>query len=99
MAPRSEAIDSNIDVMPDRTGHLHGLSIEAAVRPGPQSLLDKNGAALIVHSGADDNVVNRRATRGAHIACGVLAAAENSGATLHPDAVGDHAVAAIDENF
>jgi len=70
---------SNIDVMSDGTAHLHGLAMEASVGPGPQSLLDDDGAALIMHTGEDDNVSNPAGNSGARVACGVLAPAEDSG--------------------
>lgn len=67
---------SNIDVGPDGTAHLHGLAMEASVGPGPVSLLDEDGAALVIHAGMDDNVTNPAGNSGARIACGVLTSAE-----------------------
>jgi superoxide dismutase, Cu-Zn family len=67
---------SNIDVTPDGTAHLHGVAMEASVGPGAQSLLDEDGAAIVIHAGQDDNVSNPAGNSGARVACGVLAAAE-----------------------
>ena len=67
---------SNLDVLPDGTAHLHGLATEASVGPGPLSLLDDDGAPLIIHAGEDDNVSNPAGNSGTRVACGVLTPAE-----------------------
>jgi superoxide dismutase, Cu-Zn family len=67
---------SNIDVTPDGAAHVHGLAMEASVGPGPESLLDEDGAALIIHAGEDDNVSNPAGNSGSRIGCGILGPAE-----------------------
>lgn len=68
---------SNVEVTAEGNAHLHGLAMQASVGPGPQSLLDEDGAALVIHAGMDDNVSDPAGNSGARVACGVLAVGED----------------------
>jgi superoxide dismutase, Cu-Zn family len=54
-----------------------GLSAElflggVTLRPGPQSLLDGDGTALVLHEGADDYISDPSGEAGDRVACGVI---------------------------
>jgi Cu-Zn family superoxide dismutase len=43
-----------------------------SLRPGPNSLMDGDGSALVVHESRDDNTTDPDGNSGARIACGVI---------------------------
>jgi superoxide dismutase, Cu-Zn family len=45
---------------------------EATLGPGPMSLLDEDGTALVVHAGPDDHRTDPAGDAGDRIACGVI---------------------------
>lgn len=53
-------------------GHLDATSHHATLSPGPVSLLDANGAAIVIHEFEDDQVSNPTGNSGGRIACGVI---------------------------
>lgn len=48
---------------------LTGVTIE----PGPQSLMDTNGTAIVIHAGRDDHSSDPAGESGDRLACGVVA--------------------------
>ena len=63
----------NLPVGPGGVGHLVTSSTHFTLLPGPLSVFDGDGAALIVHANPDDYVTNPTGNSGARIACGVIA--------------------------
>ncbi|MBI2114289.1 MAG: superoxide dismutase family protein [candidate division NC10 bacterium] len=62
----------NLDVAADGTGQVHYLARRVTLAPGPASLLDADGTAVVVHAGADDHVTDPTGNSGGRIACGVI---------------------------
>lgn len=64
----------NLEVGADGTGTGQLLANEARLSEGPNALLDADGAALVIHADADDNVTDPSGNSGGRIACGVITA-------------------------
>lgn len=62
----------NIVVGADGSGTLETRTARATLRPGPTTLLDADGSALVVHAGADDQRTDPSGNSGARMACGVV---------------------------
>lgn len=60
----------NIFVASDGVAKAHVFNSRVTVEPGPASLLDEDGSAIIVHEDADTYL--REAQAGGRVACGVL---------------------------
>lgn len=60
----------NIFVASDGVAMTHVFNSRVTVEPGPASLLDEDGSAIIVHEDADTYLSDAQA--GGRIACGVL---------------------------
>ena len=58
----------------------------ATLRPGPASLLNPNGTALIIDSGSDDNKSQPLGNSGTPLACGVILPGNQAAAIVTPGA-------------
>lgn len=64
----------NIVVPAGGVGNVSFSSDRVSLTPGPRTLFDADGSALVVHAAADDQVTNPSGNSGARIACGVVRA-------------------------
>lgn len=64
----------NMTVGSDGTGAIEYHIAGATISEGATPLLDADGAAVVVHAQADDNVSDPAGNAGGRIACGVLTA-------------------------
>jgi Cu-Zn family superoxide dismutase len=63
----------NITLDAEGRGHLEVTSKRVSLAPkGPDSLLDADGSALVVHERADDNRTDPSGESGPRLACGVI---------------------------
>jgi Cu-Zn family superoxide dismutase len=63
----------NIEVGPDATAETEMTATRVTLKPGqPNSLLDEDGSALVIHAGPDDFKSDPAGNAGARIACGVI---------------------------
>ena len=62
----------NLDVAADGTGQVHYLATKVTLSPGPASLFDTDGTAVVVHASPDDHVTDPTGNSGGRIACGVI---------------------------
>lgn len=66
---------ANLIAGTDGSGRLEVTIAGANISGGATALLDGDGAALVIHAGADDYKTDPSGNSGARIACGVFAAA------------------------
>ena len=59
-------------VTPGGIGHMITTSAGFRLLPGPLSIFDGDGAALIIHANPDDHVTNPSGNSGPRIACGAI---------------------------
>lgn len=64
----------NMMVGPDGTGELDYVIPHGQLTGGAMPLLDADGAAIVIHAKADDNVTDPAGNAGGRIACAVLTA-------------------------
>lgn len=62
----------NITIGPDGRGRMETMNERVTLSPGPTSLLDADGSALIVHAAPDDFKTDPAGNAGARVACGVI---------------------------
>ena len=62
----------NLDVASDRTGRFEYVTMRVTLGPGPTSLFDADGSALVIHANPDDETTDPTGNSGGRIACGVL---------------------------
>lgn len=62
----------NLVVNPAGVGHLNATTDRATLSPGPITVFDADGSALILHAGPDDQLTDPTGNSGGRIACGVI---------------------------
>ncbi len=63
----------NLIVRPDGTAEMETIASLVTLQPGrPHSLLDEDGAALVIHEKPDDHRTDPSGASGARIACGAI---------------------------
>lgn len=62
----------NLVVNADGTGQLKISDDRVTLTPGPRSLFDADGTALVIHADPDDQRTDPSGNSGARIACGVV---------------------------
>ena len=68
----------NMRIGTDATGRLETMNYRVSLDPGPTSVFDADGSALVVHAGPDDFKTDPAGGSGARIACGVLMPTKSS---------------------
>lgn len=64
----------NIVIPAGGVGRVSFTTNRVTLTPGPTTLFDADGSALIIHANADDQVTNPSGNSGGRIACGVVSA-------------------------
>ena len=64
----------NMTVAPNGSGAIEYHVASGSISGGATPLLDADGAAIVVHAQADDNMSDPAGNAGGRVACGVLAA-------------------------
>jgi Cu-Zn family superoxide dismutase len=62
----------NIQVGANGMAHVEVENERVTISPGPTTLFDADGSAIVIHAGADDYRTNPAGEAGARIACGVV---------------------------
>ena len=65
----------NLDVNPGGVGHLKHTTSRITLSPGPLSIFDANGSAIVVHANVDQGITGAPGSGvsgGSRIACGVI---------------------------
>ena len=62
----------NIEIPASGTAHIERENERVTISPGPRSVFDANGSAIVIHQGADDYRTNPAGDAGSRIACGVI---------------------------
>jgi Cu-Zn family superoxide dismutase len=64
----------NMLVAKDGSGRFEALTDAITLKPGPTSVFDADGSALIVHVGVDDYITDPTGNAGDRAACGLIVA-------------------------
>lgn len=62
----------NIEINDGGMGYLNVTTGLFTLSPGPTTLFDDDGSAIVIHSGPDDQVTDPAGASGDRIACGVI---------------------------
>ena len=66
----------NMLVAKDGTGRFEAFTDGMTLKPGATSVFDKDGSALVIHAGVDDNVTDPTGNAGDRAACGIITMAQ-----------------------
>jgi len=64
----------DLQVDENGVGHLNTTTDLFTISPGPTTLFDSDGSAIVIHTGPDDQVTDPAGNSGDRIACGVIMA-------------------------
>jgi Cu-Zn family superoxide dismutase len=67
----------NMLVAKDGTGRFESFTDGMTLKPGATSVFDKDGSALVIHAGVDDNITDPTGNAGDRAACGVITMAQS----------------------
>jgi Cu-Zn family superoxide dismutase len=67
----------NMLVAKDGTGRFEAFTDGMTLKPGATSVFDKDGSALVIHAGVDDNVTDPTGNAGDRAACGIITMAQS----------------------
>jgi Cu-Zn family superoxide dismutase len=67
----------NMLVAKDGTGRFESFTDGMTLKPGATSVFDKDGSALVIHAGVDDNVTDPTGNAGDRAACGIITMAQS----------------------
>jgi superoxide dismutase, Cu-Zn family len=62
----------DLEVTSNSLGRYETLTDRIKLAPGETSIFDRDGSALVIHAGPDDNVSDPAGNSGKRIACGVI---------------------------
>jgi superoxide dismutase, Cu-Zn family len=64
----------DIQIPEGGAGHVSFTTNRVTLTPGPTTLFDADGSALVIHANADDQLTSPSGNSGARIACGIVRA-------------------------
>jgi superoxide dismutase, Cu-Zn family len=67
----------NMLVAKDGTGRFESFTDGMTLKSGATSVFDKDGSALVIHAGVDDNVTDPTGNAGDRAACGIITMAQS----------------------
>jgi len=67
----------NMLVAKDGTGRFESFTDGMTLKPGATSVFDKDGSALVIHAGVDDNITDPTGNAGDRAACGIITMAQS----------------------
>jgi superoxide dismutase, Cu-Zn family len=67
----------NMLVAKDGTGRFESFTDGITLKSGATSVFDKDGSALVIHAGVDDNVTDPTGNAGDRAACGIITMAQS----------------------
>ena len=62
----------NMLVAKDGSGRFEALTDAITLRPGPSSVFDSDGSAIVIHAASDDDITDPAGNSGDRVACGVI---------------------------
>jgi Cu-Zn family superoxide dismutase len=62
----------NLNIVPNGTGTFNAKTTLISITPGPTTIFDANGSAMVIHANPDDQKTDPSGNSGGRIACAVL---------------------------